>query len=324
MPVKRFFKKASLLLILIMTPVIVAEKVLGRAYMQDFTTLFFSIFLEALPYILVGTIISSFIQVYVATETIKKVLPRQLLPGLLLGAAAGFVFPVCECGIIPVARGLIQKGVPLPVTVTFMLAAPVINPVALASTAAAFNDAGWAWARGIFAFFIAIWTGFLVSRLAGANQIKNGVEQCTGCCDHHHHTQGGGKLIEVLSHTADDFLNLSVYLIAGAFIASATQVLIPREQLLALGGSPLTSSAVMMALAYVLSLCSEADAFVAAAFSDSFTHGSIMAFLLLGPMLDLKNSFVLFSTFKARFVVRLSIILVLDIFILSLAITLAR
>jgi len=323
MPAKKFFKKASILIILVITPVITAERILGRAYMQDFTTLFFSIFLEALPYILAGTIISVLIQIYVAPETIKKVLPRRLLPGLLLGAAAGVIFPVCECGIIPVARRLIQKGVPLPVAVTFMLAAPVINPVALASTAAAFNDAGWAWARGFFAFFVAVWTGFLISRPAGGNQLKNGGGTCAGCCDHDH-AHGGGGLIVVLQHIADDFLNLSVYLILGSFIASAAQVIIPREHLLALGGHPLSSSAAMMTLAYVLSLCSEADAFVAATFLDSFTHGSILAFLLLGPMLDLKNSFMLFSTFNTRFVILLSLILVLDIFILSLAVNLAR
>ncbi|MCL6638235.1 MAG: permease [Firmicutes bacterium] len=310
-----------LLLLFIFSSIMFAAFLFGKSFMQDFTTIFFSIILEALPYILAGTLISSLIEVFVGADTIKKVLPRGLFPGLLLGAAAGLIFPVCECGIIPVARRLIQKGVPVPVAVSFMLATPVVNPVVLASTAAAFNDPAWALARGFLAYTIAVWCGVLVNRLASGNQLKSGGQDCGGCCAHlQEHRSGRGR--EVLVHAAGEFLNLSCYLIIGAFIAAAAQVAVPRHYLLAFGANPLSSCLAMMALAYGLSLCSEADAFVAATFQASFTHGSILAFLLLGPMLDLKNTLMLFGTFRSRFVALISIILVLDVLAVALAVNL--
>lgn len=295
----------------------------GRSQLRDLSTLFLSIILEALPFITAGVLISSFIQVYISPAALRRMLPRSVVPALVLAALAGLVFPVCECGIIPVARRLLEKGTPLPVAITFMLAVPSINPVVLASTGAAFQSAEWVVLRASLAFIIALGTGLLLHRLQLGNQVLKVVEHrhpdC--CCGHH----PGGALkrpFEVLAHAHADFLQVTRYLVAGAFLAALFQTVLPRDILLAVGKNPVAASAALMSLAYGISLCSEADAFVAATFLDFFPGGSILAFLILGPMLDLKNTFLLCAVFRKGLVLLLAAVVVLSVLLASLAVNL--
>lgn len=311
---------------LLAAPIFILTFFAGRAAMQDLTTLFLSILLEALPYVLAGTLISSFIQVFVSPDTIRRFLPQRLLPALILASLFGLVLPVCECGIIPVIKRLIEKGVPLPVGITLMLAVPIINPVVLASTAAAFHSQDWALMRALFAFVIALCTGLLLSRFTAGEQLKSRrtAGNCGHCCGHgHHHIHSRRSVhVEVMTHAAVDFLDLARYLVAGAFLAALIQIAVPGEALLAVGKGPVSSSLVMMGLAYGLSLCSEADAFIASTFLNNFSQGSVFAFIILGPMLDLKNTFMLFSTFRIGFVFILSAIIILNVFVMALSINL--
>lgn len=303
-------------------PVVFLTLSAGRSAMQDVTILFLSVLLEALPYVLAGILISSFIQIFVSPDTIRRFLPRRLLPALLLASLSGLVLPVCECGIIPVVKRLIEKGVPLPVGITFMLAVPIINPVVLASTGAAFHSQNWAIMRALFAFVIALCTGLLLSRFSAGDPLRNrqSAGNCGHCCGHRHRNTPVRRAapIEMMAHAAVDFLDMARYLVAGAFLAALIQIAVPREALLAVGKGPVSSSLVMMGLAYGLSLCSEADAFIASTFLNSFSHGSILAFMLLGPMLDLKNTFMLFSTFRAGFVFVLSAFVIANVFVAAL------
>ncbi|WP_299089309.1 permease [uncultured Metabacillus sp.] len=264
-------------------------------------TMFLSILLEAIPFILLGVFVSALIQTFVSEEFIKRVLPRNAIIALLPAALLGAIFPICECAIVPIVRRLLKKGMPLHLGVVFLVGAPILNPVVFASTFYAFGShLQIAYARMGLAFILSIVIGFLIYLLfKNKDQLKMTQELITG---HSHGNQPAGKLKATLFHASDEFFEMGKFLILGAFIASLFQTFLDRTILTEIGTSTVIAPAVMMAFGYILSLCSEADAFVAASFGDSFTTGSLLAFLVYGPMLDLKNTIMLFAFFKARFV----------------------
>lgn len=291
-------------------------------YLQGFTMMFLSILLEAMPFVLLGTLVSSLIHLYLGEETLARLLPRNSLFGLLISSLLGFAFPVCECAIVPIVRGLLRKGVPVGMAVTFMLAVPIVNPVVLASTHYAFGgSAAVAFLRALAGIVIAIFVGELMGRLfADRNPLLKGDRhQHSHDCVHghpgHNHDHAPASswreqgilqhLLGVLQHTGEELFDIGRYLIIGAGLSAAAQTLVPRQWLLAIGQGELSSILVLMALAFLLSLCSEADAFIARTFVGQFTGGSILAFLVYGPMIDLKNVILLLGSFERRFVLRL-------------------
>ncbi|MGO0711712.1 permease [Bacillus subtilis] len=263
-------------------------------------SIFISILIEAIPFILIGVILSGIIQMFVSEEMIARIMPKNRFLAVLFGALAGVLFPACECGIIPITRRLLLKGVPLHAGVAFMLTAPIINPIVLFSTYIAFGNR-WSviFYRGGLALAVSLIIGVILSYQFKDNQLLKPDEP-----GHHHHHHGTllQKLGGTLRHAIDEFFSVGKYLIIGAFIAAAMQTYVKTSTLLAIGQNDVSSSLVMMGLAFVLSLCSEVDAFIASSFSSTFSLGSLIAFLVFGAMVDIKNLLMMLAAFKKRFV----------------------
>ncbi|WNF37911.1 permease [Bacillaceae bacterium IKA-2] len=275
--------------------------------MVNVNTIFISIIIEAFPFILLGVFVSALIQIYVSEDKIQKFLPKNALAALLPAALLGAIFPICECAIVPVVRRLIKKGMPLHVGVVFLVGAPILNPVVFASTFYAFrNNPTVLYSRMGLAFILAILIGAIMYFIFRnkTDQLKWSKEELMGkqVTQVVVPTKKSNRFKQTMYHAADEFFMMGKYLIAGAFIAALFQTLLDRSLLQALGSNEYSATFVMMAFAYVLSLCSEADAFVAASFANNFTTSSIIAFLVYGPMIDLKNTIMLLAFFKTKFV----------------------
>lgn len=272
----------------------------------SFVTIFLGIFIEAVPFLLAGSLASGFVSVYVDEQTMRRLVPRQPVLATLAGAALGLVFPVCECGVIPLTRSLYRKGLPLSMGVAFMLAAPAINPIVIASTYTAFGWGPVFLGRIGLSFLIASAIG-LVFTFARPEDVLS-----TSMLDSNAH--GGSADVEdgqvsrfwlAMSAAGDDFIDMARYLVIGAMLTALIQTVVPQSVLLDLGQGPLTSILALMLLAFVLSVCSTVDAFLALAFANTFTSGSILAFLVLGPMVDIKSALMYLGVFKRRVVVYL-------------------
>nr|WP_214287161.1 permease [Bacillus subtilis] len=274
--------------------------VTAQSSFLQLNSIFISILIEAIPFILIGVILSGIIQMFVSEEMIAKIMPKNRFLAVLFGALAGVLFPACECGIIPITRRLLLKGVPLHAGVAFMLTAPIINPIVLFSTYIAFGNR-WSvvFYRGGLALAVSLIIGVILSYQFKDNQLLKPDEP-----GHHHHHHGTllQKLGGTLRHAIDEFFSVGKYLIIGAFIAAAMQTYVKTSTLLAIGQNDVSSSLVMMGLAFVLSLCSEVDAFIASSFSSTFSLGSLIAFLVFGAMVDIKNLLMMLAAFKKRFV----------------------
>ncbi len=276
---------------------------------QTFVTIFLGIFIEAIPFLLIGSVVSGLIEEFIDKDSLARFVPRRAIPAAFVGALLGFAFPVCECGVVPVTRRLYQKGMPVSVGIAFLLAAPVVNPVVLISTYVAFGWGPILWGRFAFSVLIAFVVGLLFS-LARPQDIL--LPTTTTPSHDHHHDHGHARatslvdrLWNALAIGGDDLLDMARYLIVGSMIAAAMQTIVPQATLLALGSGPVISVVTLMVLAFVLSICSTVDAFVALSFAGSFTTGSILAFLVFGPMVDIKSSLMFLGVFRRRSVLYL-------------------
>lgn len=294
-------------------PVSVAER------LQTFTTIFLGIFIEAAPFLLAGALASGFVEVFVRPAALARLIPRQPVLAALAGAALGLALPVCECGIVVVVRRLLAKGLPLRVGVAFLLAAPVVNPIVFASTLTAFGAGRMLLARFALSFIIAAAIALLFGA-ARAEQVLRGEPRAGGHqhqhAGHHHghdHEHGpeaaAGSLASraraAVSAAADDLFDVGRYLVAGSLLAAALQALVPQQAILEVGSGAVSSVLVLSLLAFVISVCSTVDAFVALSFVGTFTPASILAFLVFGPMVDIKSSLMFSSIFRPRVVVYL-------------------
>jgi uncharacterized membrane protein YraQ (UPF0718 family) len=237
-----------------------------------------------------------------------RLIPKRSSAAAVTGALMGLVFPVCECGVIPLTRRLFHKGLPLSAGVAFLLAAPVLNPIVMISTAAAF---GWGpmllW-RVVFTFLIAVVIGFVFSFEKNPTNVLLG-----GVALIHEHEQKTDssfiqKIRQALVICADEFFEMGRYLIIGALLAALLQTFIAQKSLLSVGSGPVLSVLVMQLLAVILSICSTVDAFVALGFAGAFSFGSILAFLVFGPMVDIKSIFMYLQVFRRSSVVYLVIL----------------
>jgi uncharacterized protein len=267
-------------------------------------SIFISILIEAIPFVLIGVFISGMIQMFVTEEMVARIIPKNRFLAVLFSSIVGMFFPSCECGIVPIARRLLLKGVPLHAAIPFMLTAPVMNPIVLFSTYIAFGNK-WdiVFYRGGLALLVAFVIGMILSYQFKDHQL---LDKASIKGHHHSHDLEKqsfiNKLAGTLRHAVDEFFSVGKYVIIGAFIAASMQTFIKTSTLLAIGQNDISSSLVMMGLAFVLSLCSEADAFIASSFSSTFAIGSIVAFLVFGPMVDIKNMLMMLGVFKKRFV----------------------
>lgn len=280
---------------------------LNSPELQNFKTIFISIVLEAFPFILLGVLVSAVLNVFVSEETVRKWVPKNPVPGILFGSLLGLVFPLCECGMIPVIRRLILKGMPVYIGVVYILSGPIINPVVYASTFMAFRShPEIAYSRMFLAFFVAVVIGALLYVLVRSNPLKQHTHVQHSHDAHHH----AGKAFSTLSHASDEFFEMGKYLMFGAMVTAAIHTLLNRESLVSLGEGDIGSHLFMMGFAYILSVCSTSDAFVASSFLTTFSAGSLLTFLVFGPMLDLKNTLMMLAVFKVRFVALLIILIV--------------
>ncbi|UVI31699.1 permease [Paenibacillus spongiae] len=281
----------------------------------SFTILFMSILLEALPFILLGVLFSALLQVFVSDAVIARLTPRNGAAGILFGSLLGLLLPLCECGMIPVVRRLIRKGMPAYIGIVYIFAGPIINPIVLTATYVAFRtQPAMVWSRLGLAFAVCVVLGALLFRYMKADPLKRDAYSLAaanqGLASIHEQSRQHsmrsdvplGRFGATMSHASDEFFDIGKYLIFGAFLAALVQTFVDREVLTSLGSHSLSSNAVMMGFAFLLSLCSTSDAFVASSFTGIFGPGALLAFLVFGPMIDLKSTFMLLSTFRTKIV----------------------
>ena len=272
--------------------------------------IFQGLLLEAIPFLLLGVAIAGMARWLVPQTAWVHRLPKNPLLAPITGALMGFALPACECGNVPVARRLLASGAPMGTAFGFLFAAPVLNPIVLASTWAAFPDQPWLLiARPLGAFVIAVLLSLLLVQLPETQLLESALlseRRMSQPLSRIGLLQRSGGLIgdplseiapaqperlrpvEVLEQSSREFLDLLALLVLGCLIAALVQTWLPRSWLLAVGGAPTGSILALMLLAVVVSVCSSVDAFLALGFAAQVTPGALLAFLLLGPVVDLK------------------------------------
>ena len=248
--------------------------------------------------------------------------PRRALPAALVGASLGLIFPICECGTVPLARRLFRKGLPLPAGISFLLAAPVLNPIVILSTATAF---GWGrmllWRLGL-SLLMAVSVGLAFSiEKDSANILRAPIFKMElPVLDHHSANETFLKKIwRALLISADEFFEMGRYLVLGASLAAILQTFISQTSLLAVGSGPILSVLIMLTLAVLLSICSTVNSFIALGFLGTFSFGSVLSFLVFGPMVDIKSILMFLQVFRRKTVFYLVLLPLLMSFLAGLA-----
>lgn len=272
------------------------------AWVQTFFVIFGSLLIQALPFVLIGALASAAIEVFVPIGTLERLaeLPRPLqLPAAGL---AGIAFPICECGSVPVARRLVAKGLSPSAAVTFMLAAPVVNPVVIASTFVAFRGRAAIWTMVLGRFGLGLLVAVVVGWVIGERSRDELLRPRDDETPAEPLELGApeARWRSFFVHLGNDFLFMGRFLLLGATIAAVVQTFLPASVIDGVARIPVVSLLVMMGLAFVLSLCSESDAFIAASFTP-FGPAAQLAFLVFGPMLDFKLAALYMGTFKRGF-----------------------
>ena len=299
---------------------------------QNFWFSFLALAFEGLPFVLVGSLISGFIAAFVPSRIITRFLPKNRFLATLVSGLLGLIFPVCECGVVPVVRRLLDKGLPLSCGLTYMLASPIVNPLVAISTYAAFrgqhpelNTA----VRLISGYLVAVLVGLSVSRLDPALLLggkampirsplsprlqrtsrRRGALSIAAMPDAPDASRDVSviqRVIGAIQLASDDFIDTAIYFMIGAAVASVFNTAVDQRIILPLASSPILSVVAMMLIAGVLTLCSTSDAFIAATFT-SFPIPARMAFLIFGPMFDFKLLFLYSALLKKRTVLALGV-----------------
>lgn len=267
--------------------------------LSQVVSVFLGIFIEAVPFLLLGTLASGLVEVFFNREELARLIPHQPVFSALTGSLLGLFIPVCECGVVPLTRRLFQKGVPTAAGISFLLAAPVLNPVVIASTYTAFGLGPVFWGRLGLTAGIAIITGLIFSRQPDLSLILiDGVKQ--PALLEEKTVTFSARLRRVALIAGNEFFEMGRYLVIGALLAALLQTLVPQTVLAGLGRGPVLSVVVMAAIAVLLSVCSTVDAFIALAFVGRFASGALLAFLVYGPMVDIKSTLMFARVFRRR------------------------
>jgi uncharacterized membrane protein YraQ (UPF0718 family) len=298
---------------------------------QNFLYSFLALAFEGLPFVLVGSLISGAIAAFIPSKIITGILPKNGVLATFASGLLGLCFPVCECGIVPIIRRLINKGLPVSCGVTFMLASPIVNPIVAFSTFAAFRgQAPWLnmTIRLVLGYLVAVSAGLVVRRLDPASILRTGaariptrkrlafsVSPSPDAASTGIEASFQGKLVAAVRMACDDFIDTAIYFMIGAAVAATFNTAVDQQIILPLSLQPTLATFSMMAMASILTLCSTSDAFIAATFV-SFPMFARMAFMVFGPMFDLKLFFLYSVLFKRRFVIGLGIGLFLFIGVL--------
>ncbi len=279
-----------------------------------FTTVFLGILIEAIPFLLLGTLASGLVEEFISREDMLRLIPGRPGRAVLIGGLLGLAFPVCECGVVPLTRRLLNKGLPASAGIAFLLSAPIINPVVVASTYAAYGWRPILFARFGLGFLIAAGIGLVFSlhpqpaRLMRQHAPMTPVAASDEVIPLRPIMPVRDRLQRALQVAADEFFEMARYLIIGSALAAMLQTLVPQAVLLSVGSGPVGSVLVMQGLAFLLSVCSTVDAFLSLAFAGTFTTGSILSFLVFGPMIDIKSTLMFLGVFERRIVVYLMVL----------------
>ncbi|WP_374213909.1 permease [Streptomyces sp. A3M-1-3] len=262
-------------------------------------TICVAITVQALPFLLLGTLISGAVNAFVPAHVFSKALPRNPALAVPVASAAGIVLPGCECASVPVAGSLIRRGVTPAAAFAFLLSAPAVNPIVLASTAVAFpGSPEMVAARLLASLATSAAMGWLWLKLGRAEWLRMPAR-------HTGHQAGRSRWEEFRLGFQHDFLHAGGFLVVGAMAAATFNVTVPRSVLDTFSGSPWMSVLFLAVLAVVLAICSEADAFVAASLT-GFSPTARLAFMVVGPMVDLKLIALQAGTFGRSFALRFS------------------
>ncbi|HSI14769.1 MAG TPA: permease [Chthoniobacter sp.] len=304
----------------------------------DFAKTFLSILFEGIPFLLLGSLISGFVDVFVSSERIAKLLPKNETISILVCGWLGLIFPMCECGSVVVIRRFIKKGLPLSSAVTYMLSTPIVSPIVALSTFAAFkNQQAWEMTilRLFFGFAISVAVGFIVQRLSATSLVNPGVlaepagrrraglsvtaAPTTGTVDFSGAVQAAGprqKLLLATQSATADFLDVTFFLILGAVVAAGFKTVINQSLILPFATNPPVAIAALMTLRSLLSICSTTDAFIIATFR-TFPFAAKLAALVFGPLFDFKLFWLYSLLFKKRVVTLFAIGLFIVVFLVS-------
>jgi uncharacterized protein len=316
----------------------------------DFLLIFSSILWEAMPFIVLGALIAGILEEFLPQQALTKLLPKSVLPSVMIGAVLGLIFPMCECGIVVVMRRLLRKGLPLSCCIAYMLAGPIINLVVIFSTWVAFRDhkigPEMVGLRVLLGFIVACVTGLVVqvqyrkygnallTAVAAPRDVPTPVASRPNANQSSEPivpSQVGdtetppepkktlmGRLGNISSTALHDFVDITVFLILGAMLAAVAKQQIGADRIDALSrDQPILAIPLMMFMAVIMCLCSEADAFVAASFKNMHVSAKL-AFLVLGPMLDLKLLLMFTRVFRTRLIATIVVCVVVQVLILCL------
>jgi uncharacterized protein len=275
--------------------------------LQDIFTLSMSLLVESLPFIVLGIGLSIVVQVFVPTAWLVSWLPKNPFARRAVVSMFGMFLPVCECGNVPLARGLMGRGYSVGDSVTFLFAAPIVNPITIITTHQAFGfDDGILVARITAGFVIANILGWLMSLHPEPHTLLTSrfARECKLPASTHGHT----KIQRVGSLFISESTTLMPALIVGALIAGTIQMGVSRDVLVALGTDPIISVVAMLMLAFVISVCANVDAFFILPFAQTFLPGSIVAFLVFGPLIDIKMVALLRTTYTTKTIVTMATI----------------
>ncbi len=262
--------------------------------LHNWGTIFLAVTLQALPFLVLGVGVGAAIAAFVPAVALAKAMPRKALFAVPMAGLAGGLLPGCECSAAPVANRLVNRGVQPAAALTFLLAAPAINPIVIVATAVAFpNHPEVPLARFVASLLTAVTVGLIWSRFAGTDWLKVSPE------DRPH----GNKLDTFVATATTDFVQAGGYLVIGAGLVATLQTVVPGHVVNALGGSGFLGIITMACLAVVLSVCSEADAFVASGLTQ-FSLTARLVFMVVGPMVDLKLIALQIAVFGKAFAAR--------------------
>jgi uncharacterized protein len=271
------------------------RRVLSEPVMQSWMTVFVAVVVQALPFLVLGVLLSAIIAVFVPPSFLARALPRQPARAVPVAGMAGVVLPGCECASVPVAGAMVRRGVAPAAALTFLLSAPAINPIVLVATAVAFpGNPEMVLARFVASLLVACAMGWLWHRLGRTDWLRPPARPSS---------TGLGKGAAFWGSVRHDVMHAGGFLVVGAMAAATLKAVVPPSWLYAAAGIPVVSILVLAILAVLLSICSEADAFVAASMSQ-FSPTAQLAFLVVGPMIDLKLFAMQAATFGRGFALR--------------------
>ena len=311
--------KVGIFFILCICLLLLLEIARAYSYTQSIVTVFLSILLQAIPFILLGAFISAGIQIFASTGWIMKQISKASWYSFLMAAVAGFFMPICDCGMVPIISGLLKKDTPLPQTITFWLSSSAVSPIVILSMIYAFPEQPYlAMVRVAAGLIVGIMLGVSLKLIhletrnviKGNRRFQNNIGK-----DVLELKYDGikGKFEAVFAGAKIEFFRVAEYVVIGALISAVLQTVMPQTMESFIDNNNLILQfIVMIAAAMLMSACSTSNAFIGRSFSDNFSTVPILSFIVMGPMLDLKNMVMLSVILKKKFLLFLAALVVAE------------